>query len=105
VGLKCIEKFGWEKYFDDLVKFQSQRLDWKNFSLHDLQSQSAGHAIICAIEQGKTVELSYRNKNDNRIVKPFGVVRNPSGDYMVAYQPPETQQKRFYFSKIVSAKL
>lgn len=104
VLIKCMEKFGWEHSLDELIKVQGVRLSWKDFSIYSLQDTSVGNAIVSAILNGKDIDLSYRNANDHRSLKPIGVVRNPDGDYVVAIQPPETQQKRFYFNRIVAAK-
>ncbi len=105
VTLKCIEKFGWDKTLEDLLKAQVVRLEWKNFSIYSLQDTSVGNAVVSAILSGRNIDLSYRNDNDHRILTPLGVVRNPDGDYIVALQPPEPEQKRFYFKRIVAAKI
>lgn len=105
VFLKCIEKFGLDKSFEELLKTQEVALHWKDFSIFSLQDTSAGNAIISAIQSDKMIDLSYRNKNDHRTLRPLGVVRNPQGDYLVALQAPEPEQKRFYFKRIVAAKV
>ncbi len=105
VLLKCIEKFGPEKSFEQFLKEQEIRLNWKDFSLYALQDTSVGNTVVSAILAGKEIDLSYRNANDHRSLKPIGVVRNPDGDYIVAMEPPDTQPKRFYFTRIVAAKI
>lgn len=105
VLLKCIEKFGWDKTFEQLLKEQHVRLNWKDFSLYALQDTSVGNAIVSAILTGREIDLSYRNANDHRALKPLGVVRNPDGDYVVALEPPGAEPKRFYFNRIVAAKI
>lgn len=104
VFLKIAEKVGWDKTFEDILKIQVTRLEWKNFSLYSLQDTSIGHALVSSIENKRDLELSYRTSSDHRVVKPIGVVRNPQGDYLVALQPPEIQQKRFYLTRIVAAR-
>lgn len=103
VTLKCFEKFGFDKSLESLYKLQEVKLEWKNFSLYEFQNSSIGNAIVSAILAKRDLQLSYRTKSDQRTVKPIGIVRNPDGDYLVAMQPPETQQKRFYLTRIVHA--
>lgn len=105
VALKCFEKFGWEKTYEELLKFQVNRLDWSRFSIHDLEDTQRFQTLINAIRNQKIVEMSYRTAGDRRQVRPIGVVRNPDGDYFVAFEGYEKQHKRFYLDKIVDARL
>lgn len=101
--LKCFELFGWDKTLEDILAFQGVRLEWENFSLYRLQDSDVGNAIVSAIQKKALLDMSYRSQNDRRRVRPIGVVRNPGGDYMVAYEGADKQHKRFYINKIVSA--
>lgn len=103
VILKCFEKFGMDKTYEDLLKHQQSRMDWDRFSIQALEEHQRYQAAVLAIKTHKKLELSYRTASDSRQVKPIGIVRNPDGDYLVAFEGYQKQHKRFYLDKIVAA--
>lgn len=104
VGLRCFEKFGWDKTFGEILAYQVSKLEWDNFSIFKLQDNEVYNAIVNALIKDLDLEMSYRAAGDRRRVRPVGLVRNPDGDYMVAYEGADQQSKRFYLGKIVAAK-
>jgi DNA polymerase-3 subunit epsilon len=103
VILKCFEKFGQEKTYEEILKLQQSNLDWQRYSIHFLEEQQRFQAIVLAIKNRRNLEISYRTGSDKREVKPIGLVRNPDGDYLVAFEGYEKQHKRYYLDKIVDA--
>ncbi len=60
--------------------------------------------LVFAIESGKSIDLGYRGTapEQRRPVKPIGLVRNPDGDYLVAYDDREQRNKRYYLNRVMS---
>lgn len=105
VILRCFEKFGMDRTYDDLLKLQQSRMDWPRFSIQALEETQRFQALVLALKSHKNAEISYRTASDRRQVRPLGLVRNPEGDYLVAFQGYEKQHKRFYLDKIVEARV
>lgn len=81
----------------ELIKFQGKSLLWQNYSL-SLSSSKEINVLVKAIEESKQVQLVYakgNKKNQIRSLQPLGIVRNPDGDYLQAFDPTENKAKRF----------
>jgi DNA polymerase-3 subunit epsilon len=103
VALHCFQKLSPTTTLKDLIKLQSKDLSWKSYSIKELQANSNLNGIIEAIEKGQNVEFVYMSgsfKGKTRKAVPFGIVRNPDGDYMAALCLVDNQKKRFYLNAI-----
>ncbi len=104
---KCIEKVGWDKSLEDLLKIQSKPIIWQNFYLAEFQRNPAISTIIRAIQEGKDVRILYRNGKSHKDehIKPLGLVRSPDGDYIFADSQEEKKVRRYYLSRIMESEL
>jgi DNA polymerase-3 subunit epsilon len=104
VGLKCMEKLGPEVSLEKVFEAQGRKLQWKEYSMKGLRDHDIYGLLVLAIEAGRSVELGYRGTApaQKRPVKPIGLVRNPDGDYLVAYCDREQRNKRYYLNRIMS---
>jgi DNA polymerase-3 subunit epsilon len=101
VGLKSFEKIGDKATLQDIYQVQGTSLEWKNFVI-------LGHPdpmikkIIEATNGKKVLEIVYSKGKgqETRKVKPWGLVRNPDGDYLYALCMNDNSNKRFYLNKI-----
>jgi DNA polymerase III subunit epsilon len=104
VAFKCMEKLGTDTPLEKVYEAQGGKLFWKNYSMNELRQHNIFGLLVMAIESGKPVELGYRGTGaeQRRPVKPIGLVRNPDGDYLVAYCDREQRNKRYYLNRIHS---
>lgn len=102
VLFKCLEKLNDDLSLERILQLQKKDLNWKNyliFSSDDRKVISLANAILAQ----KTINIIYeggQTKNKTRPVKPFGIVRNPDGDYIQAECRLDFKRKRFYLQKI-----
>ena len=102
VTLKSMEKLG-DVTLVRLLEKQGKDLHWSNYSIKILEEDSVYSSLIYAIRQKKGVYIVYEGgsqKGKERIIRPIGIVRNPDGDYVMAFCETSQRDKRFYLNKI-----
>lgn len=111
LAFHCINKKE-AKTFNDIFAVQGSPLWWNYFSVRGRTLQSQMWArVVEAIENGKDLEIIYNGgsfKGKKRKVKPYSVVLNPTGDFLVASDVesgPEAETKRFYFKRLAEAEI
>lgn len=108
VALHCFRKLGEKVTLGELLKLQEKDLSWKNYSIEALQEHSAGQGVIRALQEKKNLKIIYSGgskKYRPREIKPTGLVRNPDGDFIMAYCFESEREKRFYLNKIQVAEV
>ncbi len=103
VFFKCIEKLNPElQTVEHLQKIQGKNLNWMDYKLLTVSdpkiSTLAKHALL-----GAPIDIVYDGGSQGgkpRPIRPFGIVRNPDGDYLNAMCLIDQTRKRFYLSKI-----
>lgn len=106
VALHCFELIGESATYQDLLKVQGKTLLWKNYSIRDLESNSDLKGLMEAIKKNQSVEFVYTSGSQKGKVRkaiPYGVVRNPDGDYLSALCLIDNKKKRFYLNAIKDA--
>jgi DNA polymerase-3 subunit epsilon len=107
VLFKSIEKLDSHLTLKRLLEIQTKDLSWKNYqvlSSNDIKLNS----LVQAMRNKKTINIIYeggQTKNKSRPIRPYGVVRNPDGDYISAECGLDFQRKRFYLKKIIEVEL
>ena len=106
LAMVCFERMGNGATIKDLFAKQGGGLDWQKFSMKGLMKEPAFTALVqCFYDKKEILEIIYMGgskskKGQWRKVVPVGLVRNPSGDFLVAKDEPRGQPKRFYLSKV-----
>lgn len=103
VALQCFQQIGETATLKDLIKVQGKDLAWKNYSIRELNFNSNLKGVVEALEKDQCVEFVYASgsmKGKTRKALPFGIVRNPDGDYLAAQCLVDNQKKRFYLNSI-----
>ncbi len=106
VALHCFEMIGERATYQNLLKIQGKNLQWKSYSIRDLESNSDLKGLMEAIKNNQAVEFVYLSgsqKGKVRKAVPYGVVRNPDGDYLSALCLIDNKKKRFYLNAIKDA--
>lgn len=104
---KCVEKLGGEMRLARLAEIQKKDLHWNNYLIYSSRNDKILN-LVRAMEQAKTVGIVYeggQSKGKVRPIRPFGIVRNPDGDYIQAECGLDLQRKRFYLEKIKEVEL
>ena len=99
---KCLEKIEPDHSLQRLLAIQSKDLSWNNYLVYSSGNQKILN-LAKAMESQRTIGIVYeggQTKNQTRPIKPFGIVRNPDGDYIQAECGLDLQRKRFYLDKI-----
>lgn len=103
VFFKCLEKLNnSEQNAERLLQIQNKKLNWLDFQLlkdPDEKIKSLARASIKA-EKIEIVYQGGQNGGKPRPIIPYGIVRNPDGDYLHALCLIDNERKRFYLSKI-----
>ncbi len=102
VGLECFKLMGSEKTLADAIASQGKSLMWKDYGLLHAGTVSL-KTMINAIHSKKDVEMVYKGgsqKGEIRRVTPIGIVRNPDGDYLMAFCHRDKTNKRYYLNRI-----
>ena len=113
VARHCFEYVGVDATMADLIRAQGRELSWSQYSLDALKEKQALATIFRAIQESREVQLVYgggSNPGKPRAILPIGVVRNPNGDFVVAYERRERSDenltdrkpKRYMIDKIIS---
>lgn len=104
VAMICIEK---AKYttLEQVFSAQDGALYWKDYSLDELKFKTKDLGLLIeGIQSRLQLKMTYKSNSGPlrpRLIEPIGLVRNPDGDYLIAYDE-NPQPKRFYLSKIIS---
>lgn len=107
VLFKSLEKLNDDLALSRILEIQKKDLNWKNYSIYSSQNNKI-ISLAKAIESQKSISIVYeggQTKNKTRPIKPFGIVRNPDGDYIQAECGLDFQRKRFYLEKIKEVEL
>ena len=103
----CLEKIKDDLSLERILQIQKKDLNWKNYLIYT-SSDNKLKTLAKAIEYQKVINIVYeggQTKNKIRPIKPFGMVRNPDGDYVQAECGLDFQRKRFYLNKIKEIEL
>lgn len=107
VLFKSLEKLNGDLRLERILEIQKKDLNWKNYLIYSSQNSKI-ISLAKAIESHKTISIIYeggQTKNKTRPIRPFGIVRNPDGDYIQAECGLDFQRKRFYLEKIREVEL
>lgn len=103
---KCFERAEM-KVLEEATTLQGGPLFWSQYSLSPLKEQKHLSALFEALTEHQKVKITYgggSKAGKPREVKPVGVVRNPNGDFLVAYDGG-AYPKRYYLEKISDSAL
>ncbi len=102
VFFKSLEKLEANAKISQLLEIQKKDLDWDKYRVF-----SSGNpkllAMAKACQNQAVINIIYeggQTKGKPRPIKPFGIVRNPDGDYVHAECGLDHERKRFYIDKI-----
>lgn len=107
VGLECLKRAGDSKTLRELMSIQGTALWWRDYSLIAVTDEKI-RVLVEAIQKHKTVEMIYTKgtrQGERRLVQPLGLVRNPSGDYIMGQCLIDNTSKRFYLKAIADVQL
>ena len=88
------------------TEIRQHQMKWSDYSILELQKKPWISSILKAIVQRGPIKMSYlggSRPGQYRIVRPVGVVRNPQGDFLAAYEGQSPQPKRYLLEKIDDA--
>ena len=106
VTLHCLESHTPPlKSLKDLFKLQEPPLQWKNFSILELEKKELFRNLLKAIRNKKSVFILYRSQESYRPILPLGWVRNPQGDWIRALCLNEKVEKNFLVRRIKKVQL
>ena len=95
VGLESFRRSGDEETLQGLEALQGADLSWSCYSMKALEGDPRYAPIIQAIARKAEVEITYEGgskRGKPRVVSPVGIVRNPQGDFLVAYDGGESRE-------------
>lgn len=102
VFFKCIEKLEKNVSLNELLRIQKKPLYWDNYRIWSSGNPKIIQIANC-IKKNETMDIIYeggQTKNKLRPIRPYGIVRNPDGDYVNAECGLDFQRKRFYLDKM-----
>lgn len=108
VGLECLKRLGTEALMADVFKAQGQNLLWSDFSVEDLFQAGVSQVVMEAMMAHSAVSMAYQGGSKpgkERTVYPTGLVRGPERDFIMALDPKENIEKRYYLNRITSASI
>lgn len=100
--IKCFERAGEHMNLGELFKKQKKSILWTDYSIAELINDPKLSELIPAIRSNKEIELVYMGGSrpgQPRVVRPISVVRNPDGDYLVAFEG-EHIPKKYLLDKV-----
>ena len=92
-----MQKLSPDVTLQEVIDIQGKKLLWNQYSLFPSSSSEIKN-LIEAIESNKKIEMVYakgNKKNQVRTLQPLGIIRNPDGDYLQAFDATEDRAKRF----------
>ncbi len=107
VASECLRRAGEESTLDKIKSIQQKNLEWHNYKIIN-RADAITDSIIEAIQTKKVLEIIYERGSrpgEARQVIPWGIVRNPDGDYLMAFCKIDNTNKRFYMSEIRQAEV
>jgi DNA polymerase-3 subunit epsilon len=107
VLIKCFEKLEPEATLQRVLDIQKKDLNWRHYQVLGLPDQRI-KSLVQAMRNQISINIVYeggQTKNKTRPIKPYGIVRNPDGDYISAECGLDFQRKRFYIDKIKEVEL
>lgn len=108
VALQSMEKIAPRDSLEKVLEMQKQVFKWETFSVGDLLANPTTHPLIQACREQLVLEIIYKggsHPGKPRRITPYGLVRNPQGDYVVAMCHIDNLEKRFYLQRMTSAKI
>lgn len=103
---KCFERAGL-KTLEDATDLQGGPLYWEEYSLKTLEEMPELQALFEALREHKKIIMKYGSGSQpgkEREVRPVGLVRNPNGDFLAAFDGG-AYPKRYYLHKIMDTRL
>lgn len=103
VFFKCVEKIEPDATLKRLLQIQKKEISWEKYRIFS-SGQQKYLSIAKACQLQKKIQIVYeggQSKGQPRPILPFGIVRNPDGDYVHAECGLDHQRKRFYLDKIL----
>lgn len=108
VGLECLNRLGANATMEDVFKAQGQNLMWSDFSVKVLSENRVNEVVMKAMLEHSAISMAYQGGSrpgKERIVYPTGLVRGPERDFIMALDPKENIEKRYYLNRITSASI
>lgn len=102
VGRHCFDKAD-PATLKNLIAIQGKKLTWDSYSIDALRRNAVLGSLVEAIENKQEIKIDYdkgKGVSRGRKLKPWGIVRNPDGDYVNALCLRDNKNKRFYLNKI-----
>ncbi len=106
---ECIRRasLNTEVTLESLLKIQGPFLKWSDFSMNYYRQQDVFSQLVMATEAQTPVMMTYgggSKAGKPRWIHPISIVRNPEGDFLVAFDTKETNKrpKRYYMNKVLA---
>ena len=104
VFMHCLTLIPGEPSLENILSAQGKELHWQDFYLGKLRSLDRLKGVFWGLENQAVIWILYNAQGGKkRKIKPFGIIRNPDGDYIKAQCLIDNREKRFYLDKIVSS--
>lgn len=103
VAIECFGRVGESESLARVIEAQGIRLEWSHFSIEALREREFAQTLLRAIGEQRFVELIYNSGSrpgHPRVLQPVGIVRNPEGDFLVAFEEGANKPKRYYLKQI-----
>ena len=107
VAAECLNRAGEEANLQKIQSIQAKNLAWDNYKIIN-RDDAVVSSIVEAIRTKKVLEIIYERGSrpgTPRQVIPWGIVRNPDGDYLMAFCKIDNTNKRFYLNEIRQAEV
>ena len=107
VALECFKKIN-PLTMDSINALMNVSLTWKYFSLKQLQAIPGMKTLIKAILDRQQISIVYHRGSRPGVARkllPVGLVRNPTGDFLVAEDQSLSKPKRFYLDFVTDIRL
>lgn len=104
VALECFKKIN-PLTMDSINALMNVSLTWGRFSLKTLQAIPEMKILIKAILDRQQISIVYHRGSRpgvSRKLLPVGLVRNPTGDFLVAEDQSSNKPKRFYLDFVTN---
>ncbi len=107
VASECFRRLNGDNTLEQALKLQSKNLKWDNYQILG-SADNVIPILVEAINSKKQIDMTYEKgsrRGESRLVKPWGIVKNPDGDYLMALCLQDNVNKRFYLKEIKEAKV